>query len=241
VKSGQLFEELLTLRNELGDADLDELRRLYDSEIAHTDAQIGRVLARLAELGLESDTLVVITADHGEEFKDHGRLGHAKTLYEELIGVPLLMRFPGRGAGVVREPVGLIDVYPTVLAAAGIPLPAGLAGVPIGPGSPHLEPTRIVFSETARNGGLRAAVDGTHKLIQLARGAREELYAASDVGETTNLYAEQGPARARLRAALAGFAELQAAGRVAPEVRLDDATRRELADMGYAGGANDDE
>ena len=67
----------------IGDEDRDALVGYYDGEIAWVDAQLGRLLAGLRARGLERDTLVVLTADHGEEFLDHGRLGHGRTLFEE--------------------------------------------------------------------------------------------------------------------------------------------------------------
>ena len=76
--------------------DLRELRRLYDSEIRFTDGHIGRLLEQLRESGAWEDTLIIVTADHGEEFLDHGQFGHAKSLYEELVGVPLLIKAPAR-------------------------------------------------------------------------------------------------------------------------------------------------
>lgn len=101
----------------------------YDSGIAYTDEQIGRLLKALSDRGLLSNTIVVLTSDHGELLGEHGVLGH-RYLYEENIRVPLAIALPeGGGAGRrVASQVRSIDIVPTVLDAAGLELPADLDG-----------------------------------------------------------------------------------------------------------------
>ena len=93
---------------------------LYDGEIAYTDRHVGRLLEGLERLGLARDTVVVLTADHGEEFGEHGNHGHGYTLYQEVVRVPLLVRAPGLAPRRVDELVRSVDVLPTVLALAGV-------------------------------------------------------------------------------------------------------------------------
>jgi len=98
------------------------LRALYAGEVAFLDAQIGRLLDTLAARGLLDDTLVVFTADHGEEFREHGRFLHRGSLHDELVRLPLLVRFPAsvpHGAAPARA--SLADVAPTLLGALGLP------------------------------------------------------------------------------------------------------------------------
>ena len=116
---------------------LNNLIALYDGELAFTDAQLGRLLAHLRELGLDERTLVVVTADHGEEFLDHGGVEHGHTLYQELLAVPLVLAGPGipRGA-VVEEPAAGIDLTPTVLALLDMEVPPDCAGVDLLAGIP---------------------------------------------------------------------------------------------------------
>ena len=107
--------------------DLRRMRALYASEVRQMDEQIGRILAQLESAGLAASTLVAVVADHGEEFLEHGNLGHAETLYDELVHVPLLLRFPGRIAPqtLVSEQMQLLDLAPTLLDLAGVdPLPS---------------------------------------------------------------------------------------------------------------------
>ncbi|HEY6322355.1 MAG TPA: sulfatase [Thermoanaerobaculia bacterium] len=115
-------------------ADRPWFRALYHAEVAYADRQVGRFLDGLRELGLEDRTVVAVVSDHGEEFWDRleqeGRLGyetnsdHGHTLYQELVHVPALLRIPGRKAAVVRDPVQLVDLFPTLLRAVGVEPPA---------------------------------------------------------------------------------------------------------------------
>jgi len=93
----------------------------YDGEVRFNDQHFGELLDLLRERGLYDDTLIVFTSDHGEEFRDHGELGHGHTLFQEQVRVPLLVKLPGsRHAGAVTSiRVSLLDVAPTLLAAAG--------------------------------------------------------------------------------------------------------------------------
>jgi arylsulfatase A-like enzyme len=104
-------------RARLGPEDIEFLEARYDSEIAFTDAHVGRLLDELERLGLRESTLLVVTGDHGEEFTDHGWLGHTRHLYEETVRVPLIVSNP-RDSTLPEKcvpPVELIDVMPTLL------------------------------------------------------------------------------------------------------------------------------
>lgn len=115
-------------RTSLTPADLAHLLALYDGEIRYTDDNLGRLLAHLRERGLERNTAVLVTSDHGEEFLEHGSWEHQKTLYEEVVRVPLVLHAPGYAAR--REPASasLLDVAPTLLAWAGVATPPAMQG-----------------------------------------------------------------------------------------------------------------
>lgn len=96
--------------------DLFNLVALYDGEVAYTDSQIGRLLAGLRQRGITDDALVILVADHGEEFLDHGKMGHAHSLYQELVNVPLIVSGRGFSPGSVSElTISQADILPTVL------------------------------------------------------------------------------------------------------------------------------
>jgi arylsulfatase A-like enzyme len=95
---------------------LEYLIALYDSEINYLDYHIGNLIYKL---GLDKNSLIVITSDHGEEFLCHGSLGHGNSLYQELIHVPLIIKLPPSYKkpiiSVIDEPASIIDIMPTIL------------------------------------------------------------------------------------------------------------------------------
>jgi arylsulfatase A-like enzyme len=103
-------------------ADADRLRDLYDDEIRYNDHCLGELVAYLKEIGIYDETLLIITGDHGEAFYEHGVYTHGHTPYEELIHVPLILKFPNGWYAGQRIPalVELIDIYPTLVAVAGL-------------------------------------------------------------------------------------------------------------------------
>ncbi len=101
-------------------------RDRYDGEIAFTDQHVGRVLDALEHTGLAERTIVVFFADHGEEFHDHGAIGHGHSLFEELVRVPLALRAPGIVPRRVPVVVRTVDLLPTVLDLLGIRGPDAL-------------------------------------------------------------------------------------------------------------------
>jgi len=111
------------------DRDLARLAALHAGEVHYLDRLVGAFLERLEELGLTRDTLVVLTADHGDQFGEHGKVGHGESLHNRVLHVPLAFRWPGvvaRGESVA--PVQLVDVMPTILDLAGLGAPAQLDG-----------------------------------------------------------------------------------------------------------------
>ena len=110
-------------------AQLRWVQAQYDGEIRWTDEHLGRVLDLVRELGLWDDTLVVVTADHGEEFFEHGNKGHKQNLHVEQVHVPLVVKYPrGMPTGRDERLVSLVDVVPTVLEVTGTRTPDPLQG-----------------------------------------------------------------------------------------------------------------
>ena len=108
--------------------ELEYVRRLYEGEIRAWDEQLAELLRALDAFDLLRSTVVVVTADHGEAFQEHGRLQHGFHLYDELLRVPLVIAGPGIGIGRVSAQTMGVDVFPTVAALLGLPVPAGLPG-----------------------------------------------------------------------------------------------------------------
>jgi arylsulfatase A-like enzyme/HEAT repeat protein len=132
-----------------GDADIDA----YDSEIATADDGVGRVVS--AVRAVRPSAVIIVTADHGEEFGDHGGRYHGTTVYEEQVRVPLVVVGKGvRPGAAVEDPVQTIDVLPTILSALGIPRPPRVRGQDLGESLAHDAPARpgaarhFAFAET---------------------------------------------------------------------------------------------
>lgn len=114
--------------------DIERLRAIYDSAISYHDERLGELVAALQRLGIYDQTMIIVTADHGEELFEDGRCGHGGSLRETLVRVPLLIHYPARIApGVVGEGVEEVDVLPTILDAIGAEVPASLQGAPLAP------------------------------------------------------------------------------------------------------------
>ena len=186
--------DLTRIRSELvarSAADRDFIVAAYDEELLYIDAQVGRLLDGLSERGGLSDTLVVLVADHGEEFFDHGEFEHGHSMYQELLRVPLVIWAPGVPAARVEAPVSIADLLPTVLAALelepepeifGRSLWAAIAGAePVGP--------RVSIAENTLKGRQRKAlVRWPHKLILDEESGEVALFdLAADPGEQTDL------------------------------------------------------
>lgn len=102
------------------DDERQEMVNLYDEEVRYADAQLGAFLNELEARGLLEETLVIITADHGDAFGEHGYYGHPRQLDEELLRVPLVVHHPDLSKAEVSVPASGVDIVPTVLEAAGV-------------------------------------------------------------------------------------------------------------------------
>ncbi|HVR63121.1 MAG TPA: sulfatase-like hydrolase/transferase [Polyangia bacterium] len=223
-----------------GPGDIDR----YDSEIAYVDDALGRLLTYVR--ARRPNTIVVLTADHGEEFDEHGGRYHGSTLYEEQLRVPLLVAVPGITPAVVAHPVQLVDVAPTLLNIVDIPVPARMRGTDLGPwlarppaAEQWLPPA---FAEV---NDQRAVITPDEKLIcDLRAGFCAYYDLAADPGERRNL-ADDRPARlAALRARLDDWIEDHVALEPLPVAERSPAgldpppraiERGRLADVGAAG------
>ena len=110
-------------------ADIKYLNYLYDYDLAYADSQLGNLFRFLEQNHLWENTVIIISADHGEQLMEHGRLGHGFNMYQEDLWVPLIIKPAGKTSPRrIREPVQLLDLAPTILDLAGIPIPKSFAG-----------------------------------------------------------------------------------------------------------------
>jgi arylsulfatase A-like enzyme len=218
--------------------DKDRIHDLYRAEVANVDEAVGEVLGALESTGLRERTLVVLVGDHGEEFWEHGGVEHGRTVYEEVVRVPLLMRCPGHlPAGIRVDPVARItDVAPTILDLLAIPPPLDLDGetlVPLVRGR-ESEP-RVALTENMLFAEERSGLRTANRKYVLWENGKEEVYDLSaDPQERVDLAGVDGvlPPLREFSAALdVGSREIAATPPLAPEV--GGATAEALRALGY--------
>ena len=116
-------------------ADIERMRAIYDSAISYQDKLVGEVIAKLKSWGIWDKTMLIITADHGEEWFEDGRCNHGGSLRDSLVNVPMLIHDPARfpGGTIVEEGVEAVDLFPTVLDSVGIAKPDAIQGTSMAP------------------------------------------------------------------------------------------------------------
>jgi len=219
----------------------DEMLRRYRLEIEHFDRELGKLLAAFEERGLHDDLLIVVTSDHGEEFQDHGGWWHGLTLYDEQIGVPLIVKWPKsrRGAPLrVREQVRSLDITPTLLGFVGAPIPPGMQGEDLLQGAAR---ERVAFAEEDHEGNVLSSIRTRGwKLIRANEDNRRgleavELYHVTrDPREETNRAETEAARAAELSRDVDGLARLassQARSSQIAEIGLEECER--LKALGY--------
>jgi arylsulfatase A-like enzyme len=177
----------------------------YDNAVSRVDAAIGRVLEH-ARRTLARDMIVAVTADHGEEFGEHGGVYHGSTLYEEQVRVPLVIAVPGMPARTVQTPVELVDVAPTLCALAGVSVATSMRGddLRIGMTQGDLSGTPIFSSVNSRAMVRR----GDWKLVSdITYGVYELFDLSSDPTERRNLAATESVRVDALRADMHAWIE----------------------------------
>jgi hypothetical protein len=179
----------------------------YLAEVAVVDHEIGRLLDALRAQGLEKKTLLIVTSDHGEAFGQHNTPHHNRTLYEELIRVPLILHARGTRARRIEAPiVSLIDLGPTILDAFGIAVPAELLGQSLVPFLRGERPslTRPLIAETWFSRAMLFG-DGLKAISDQRKGTRELYDLRADPREENNLCDERPRECARRLGILEGF------------------------------------
>ncbi len=232
---------------------------IYDNSIHWLDRQIAVLLAHLEEADLLRRTLIVVAADHGEEFGEHGREGHAKSLYSEVTATPLLISFPfALEPGIVVEsPSQNVDIWPTVLELLGLPALEGADGRSLVPAILDPESTRAAdpaltrISHLDRTWGrvdseakpMVALTELPFRYIHYADGSKaDELYdLAQDAAERRNLAKSQPETAERMKAAALEYLASTPPWESAPSVEIDDLLLGQLRAIGYAVGKGDGE
>lgn len=247
LEGGEPIDQVRDALATLSPGEIQQLRDLYDEEIAHSDRWVGRLLNVLPTLGVADDTIVVFLSDHGEELVDRGWMGHTRTLYEELVHVPLSVSVPGASPGVVKGPVSTVSLAATLYELTGVKAPRDLQAeslVPLMGGEQVPEDAAVYFevnfastleADAERQANKRGLLTGDMKVVKDLGSGRVELYAlGSDPGERTDLAETQPAVVKELLPVLDRFEEKVKKGRQVPEVVEVGAEREKmLRALGY--------
>jgi len=224
--------------------DKQQLIGLYDGEIRFTDECIGQLMGYLRASGLYDHAITVIVADHGEEFWDHGGMIHGHSLYDELIRVPLIIRYPGKitSGMVVKGQVSHLDIMPTVLDLAGLPIPAQCQGkslLSVIEGRGTLPVGRPAYMESFCLGKkLRGVRTSSQKIVEQLHDNRTLMFdLLGDPLEQHNLFGtERAGEFAELNRQFGAWKQAVATQTNSPveQAELSPRLRRQLQSMGYA-------
>ena len=222
---------------------------LYDACVRFVDDEVGNLMALLKAQGVFDDTTVILSSDHGEEFLEHGWIGHSTTLYEESLRVPLIVAGQDARPGVrIERAASSLDIAPTALAACAVEVPQTMFGSPLDLSGADYSQPRVLASLVRPDGAAPTSEkmymlsDAGRKLIRheyfadkSALPPRDELYdLRKDPSEKVDL-ASGDAAAAALSGHLAQIRDLNR-GIVEKGMTIDDETMRRLRSLGYLGG-----
>ncbi|MGH7899161.1 MAG: sulfatase [Candidatus Binatia bacterium] len=226
------------IRDRLGPGDVQHLIDLYDNGISYADAEIGKLLSEIGRLPFGENTVLILTADHGEAFFEHRRmLGHRGIPYEELIRVPLILKGPRLPAGKkIAARVEQVDIAPTIFALCGIAQPPAAQGrslLPLLDGEASHKP--YTFSEFLPY--QRRAIRGPRwKLIADYKDHQHELFdLQNDSAERRNRASDEPEVVAELLRELASFVAANQAKATATRAAVvpRSSTQDQLRALGY--------
>ena len=224
----------------------ERLRKLYEGEVRYVDAEVGELLNYLKSQGLYENSLIVLTSDHGEEFWEHGGYHHGRTLYNESLRVPLIIKLPNSEVkGRVSEAVSNECILPTVLELCRIGYDsAGMSGDSLShlwSGESMDERQKALFSKaTHGDRNCEMVLFENRKYIRWPSSGKEEFYdLEKDPHELENLFEQKKQEVVQAKKLLREWAEdaerirkyygLQAA----EKVELDAQTLKQLRTLGY--------
>lgn len=215
----------------------ENMKALYDGEIRYMDYHIGQLLKNLKALGLYDNSCIIVTADHGELFGEHGMQGHGNTLYQEELQIPLIVKYPAGEVRARRDDrfIQLIDILPMILNRLDIPLPPNIQGnVPSRIDHPIFAETYPLPFRDKYQGDWRALYEGDFKFLWNSMGRNLLFNLKDDPGETTNLIESQGQKARAMEASMGKLlVSLPRPGPAGPQQKIDEHTRDVLKSLGY--------
>jgi arylsulfatase A-like enzyme len=234
MKAQRLFGRAVRMPETVTREQRQVLISSYKEEIRYMDKHLGVLFGRMAEKGMLEDSMIIITADHGESFGERGRYSHTDMLYEELIRIPLLVYVPGRKPQRLQGLTSVVDIVPTILDGLGCldqETAAKLEGTPIG-GPAHLARQTIICEAETKPEWYGCVRDAEWKLIlNRIKGTRELYHLKTDPDELQDL-SSQNPDKMR---ALEQSADehIRHAGSAEVSMRAESMVEDRLRDLGY--------
>ncbi len=248
----ELLKKVIDRTPPAGPGEIAALKSLYDAEVFQIDRELGRFLEALKAAGRYDNALIVVTADHGEGFYEHGFWQHSEVIYNEVSHIPLLVKWPGNSPrGRASAVVSQLDIFPTILEAASLPTPHDRKGLALLAGSAASSGsalTEITWEGNDRRGpAMKVAVrGGPLKYVATFEGevsdpdfvsrlVKEELYDLSeDRGEKNDLFGrrEAEELRTEVRSFLKEVRAFRSSGG-AGAIVLDQEMRDRLRALGY--------
>jgi arylsulfatase A-like enzyme len=242
-----LLKKVIARAPPAGPEDVEGLKTLYDAEVLEIDRELGRLVSALKAAGRYDSALIVVTADHGEAFYEHGFWQHSEVIYAEVTQIPLIIKFPGNTPrGRRSDVVDQLHIFPTILEAAFLPSPLERKGL-ARPG-PSDALTEITWEGNESKGAaMKVAIrKGPFKYVATFEGdvsdpdfvsrlVREELYDRSqDPGETNDLFGKRAadPFRSEAREFLQKVRSRRA-GDPSRAIVIDEKMRERLRALGY--------
>jgi arylsulfatase A-like enzyme len=240
-----LRDDVALRRRTITDVERRHYVSQYDGAIAFLDAELGKLFARLQDLDLYDDSLIIVTADHGEAFGEHGFVGHEWSMHQHQIGVPLIMKYPRQKVGqVIDGNVSHVDLLPTILDTLGASAAEGAHGISLRSLSAD-SAQRHIYAEGYLKGSLvlsdrvkyplmtwAIVAPGRWKLISNSDGNAELYHLDNDPNEQSNLAARQTDLSRSLLEALENWKRdhplAQSSGR-----RIDPRAVERLRALGY--------
>ena len=224
---------------ELNEAQARAVSDRYDGSVREMDAALASFFAHLDESGLLENTVVVITSDHGEEFLEHGRIGHEQSVHRELLQVPLIVRAPGFTPAVIDTPVELVDVMPTLLELLGLEAERegdGRSLVPLMRGERGEGRARLATLRWKRTLDSWTTADA-HLIVDRERDEARLFDRFADAAEQADRSAIDPVRVETLRAELDAALEELRARRIDPEEKppASEEELRDLERLGYGG------
>lgn len=234
--------------------DFEILNALYDNDIRYLDVQIGSLLSHLRQQRLLDNTIVILMADHGEHFGEHGLMSHELSVYDVLLRVPLIIRYPPKFAKGTRVPelVETVDLFPTILGVVGISVPKDVQGVNLTEPSKHpyafaeydnaravdkierrFAKTEIPANPVYRRKVLKVVRSEDYKLIWGSDGTRELYSIGKDPYEEIDLYKPESQQVKQLESVLANWLSSFKPSRYYKEEEISREAFEELKALGY--------